>query len=171
MRFLTVKMPAIWRCRMCGECCRHMVGRKFGMAILPSEKNRLEILAKRRGINVQFAPLTKSGFRVTLYQFTREICPFLDRKTNRCKIYKWRPLACKMYPLHPYGIGECKAVNMLQKRGYRIIFPSTLKASAYQYIREVVPLLREAQYRFNLALGKWEPNKPFVFRSTYGSVR
>jgi Fe-S-cluster containining protein len=148
-----------------------MVGRKFGMAILPAEKTRLEILARRRGLNAHFAPLAKSAWHVTLYQFADAVCPFLDRKTNKCTIYRWRPLACKMYPLHPYGVCDCKALSILQKRGYRIMWPPSVKANAHRFIREVIPLIRGAEMWFNLALGKWELNRPFTFRSTYGSVK
>jgi Fe-S-cluster containining protein len=148
-----------------------MVGRRFGMAILPAEKTRLQILARRRGLNAQFAPLTKSAWHVTLYQFANRVCPFLDRKTSRCTIYRWRPLACKMYPLHPYGVSDCKALSQLQKRGYKIVYSPHLKVYAHRYIREVIPLIQGAEMRFNLALGRWEPNRPFTFKSTYGSVK
>lgn len=28
-------------------------------------------------------------------------CAFLDRDTNRCRIYEWRPEACRKYPTVP----------------------------------------------------------------------
>jgi len=38
------------------------------------------------------------------------LCPFLDTKTNKCRIYKWRPAICREYPLTPEdvkAIPEC----------------------------------------------------------------
>ena len=170
MRLLTLNVPAYWKCLRCGECCRNLVGRRFGMAITPQEKQRLEILARRRGINVHFAPLTWNGYKITLYQFTQKICPFLDQNTNRCKIYPWRPLACKMYPLHPYGVSDCTALDRLQRRGFKVIFPPQLQNAAIKYLQTVVPLIRGAVKRYSLSFG-WEPNQPFMFKSTYGSLK
>ena len=167
MKLLTLQFPAYWKCIQCGECCRHLVGRKFGMAITPQEKTRLEILAKRRGINVHFAPLTWNGYHITLYQFVDKICPFLDRKTNRCKIYPWRPLACRMYPLHPLGVSDCTALDHLQRRGFKIIFPPHLQQAAIQYQQTIMPLIRGALKRYNLNHG-WELNVPFKVNPYYG---
>jgi len=162
-----MKQIALWRCLRCGECCRHLVGRKFGLALLPEEARRLKVLASRRGVSLDLRPLTWNGFKVTLYQFAKPVCPFLSR--DGCSIYRWRPLACRMYPLHPYGISDCKFIDQMQRRGFRIVFPPQLRSAADRYFRVVTPLIRQASLRYNLNTG-WEPNKPFTFNSTYGSI-
>jgi len=170
MKFtVTRSMPAMWKCIQCGECCKHLVGRRFGMAITPAEKTRLETLARRRGITVNFQPLTWNGYKVTLYQFATSICPFLDKNTNRCRIYEWRPLACKAYPLHPLGVSDCTALDQLQRRGFRVTFPPHLYVAAKKYLVSVMPLIRGAVKRYNLNRG-WELNVPFQlkYRPTFG---
>jgi len=164
-----MKLPALWRCIQCGECCRHLVGQKFGMAVTPEEKRRLETLARRRGVNVHFMPLTWNGFKVTLYQFADKVCPFL--RNNRCSIYQWRPLACRMYPVHPYGVSECTMLNRLQRRGFQIIFPPQVDAAGRQYAVTVIPLIRDAVKRYNLNRG-WESPYPLHFKTrlTYGRI-
>ncbi|MCD6528760.1 YkgJ family cysteine cluster protein [Candidatus Bathyarchaeota archaeon] len=158
-----MRQIALWRCIRCGECCRHMVGKKFGMALLPEEAKRLKVLASRRGVSLHLKPLTWNGFKVTLYQFAEPVCPFLTR--NGCSIYRWRPLACKMYPLHPYGVSDCTFMDRMQRRGFHVIFPPQLEAAGKRYIRLVVPRIKEATYRYNLNRG-WESNTCFTFKPT-----
>ena len=149
---------ALWHCIRCGECCKNMVGRKFGAAITPQEKQRLEILASRRCIRPHFAPLTSNGFGVTLWQFVDEICPFLDKKTNQCMVYQWRPLLCKMYPLHAQGVGRCSSLSSMQRRGFRVVWPPGMLNSGKEYVATVLRSIKGASKRYNLALGKWERN-------------
>ena len=163
-----MKLIAYWRCLKCGECCRHLTGRRFGLALTPLEKRRLEVLAERRSITLDLRPLTWNGYRITLYQFAQQTCPFLD-KDNRCTIYRWRPLVCRMYPLHPYGVSDCTCLDRLQRRGFQVLFPPHLEAAGREYILKVTPQLKMAVERYSLNRG-WEPNLPFTFRSTYGSI-
>jgi len=164
-----MNLPALWRCLQCGECCRHLVGQKFGMAVTPKEKRRLEILGGRRGVNPHLLPLTWNGYKVTLYQFADKVCPFL--KNNRCSIYEWRPLACRMYPVHPYGVSECTMLNRLQRRGFQVLFPPQVEAAGKKYAATVIPLIRTALKRYDLNRG-WEDPYPlhFKYRLTYGRV-
>jgi len=164
-----MRMVAMWRCIQCGECCRHLVGQKFGMAITPREKQRLEILARRRGVNIHILPLTWAG-KVTLYQFADKVCPFLDRN-NRCTIYPYRPLVCRMYPVHPYGVSDCTMLDRLQRRGFQIVFPPDVEAAGKKYAATIIPLIRSAVKRYSLNRG-WETPYPLRFkhRLTYGRV-
>lgn len=163
-----MRQIALWRCLRCGECCRHIVGQRFGLALLPQEAERLRALASRRSLTLDLKPLTWNGYRVTLYQFAQKACPFLTRN-NRCSIYRLRPLACRIYPLHPYGISDCTYIDRMQRRGFQIAFPLQLRSTANLYLREVTPLIKGAVLRYNLNRG-WEPNTRFAFNSTYGSV-
>ncbi|RLI02061.1 hypothetical protein DRO38_04390, partial [Candidatus Bathyarchaeota archaeon] len=110
-------------------------------------------------------------FKVTLYQFADKVCPFLDRNRNRCSIYQWRPLACRMYPVHPYGVSECTMLDRLQRRGFQIIFPPQVEAAGREYSRKIIPLIRTAIKRYDLNHG-WEDPSPlhFKYRLTYGRV-
>lgn len=141
------------------------------MALLPEEKKRLEILGARRGIKPNILPLTWDGFKITLYQFAEKKCPFLGGN-NYCTIYQWRPLVCRMYPLHPYGVSECTYLNRLQLRGFQVVYPPSLEAAAKKYTMLVVPRIKAAVKRYNLNSG-WEPaNRPlhFKYRLTYGRI-
>jgi len=160
-----MRMVALWRCLRCSECCRHMVGRRFGLALLPEEAERFRVLASQRGVSLDLRPLTWNGYRVTLYQFAESVCPFLTR--DGCSIYGWRPLACRMYPLHPYGVSDCTFIDRMQRRGFQVVFPPQIENAANTYLRTVIPRIKEASHRYNLNHG-WEPNKPFTFKSTYG---
>ena len=161
-------MFAWFRCEECGECCKHLVGKRFGGAIMPAEKERLELLASRRCVSTHFMPLTRVGNKVTTWQFADEVCPFLEN--NRCKIYEWRPLLCRMYPLHPFGIGECTALKHLTKRRFHVLYPPQMKLAGQEYVRKVMPLIKRAFIRYNLALGKWEFNMPYQVRSNLLNV-
>jgi Fe-S-cluster containining protein len=161
-------MFALFRCLECGECCRHLVGKRFGAALTPQEKQRLEILASRRCVNARFEPLTTNGYVVTTWQFADEVCPFLEE--NRCKIYEWRPLLCKMYPLHPFGIGQCTMVEQAGKRGFQVVYPPQMQQAGREYVRKLVPLVKAGLKRYNLALGKWELNLPYQIKNPYVNV-
>jgi hypothetical protein len=45
-----------------------------------------------------------------------------------------------------------------------VIYPPTLKNAGETYIRLVLPFIRNAVKRYNLALGCWEWNRPFQVR-------
>jgi len=147
-----------------------LVGQKFGMALLPEEKKRLEILGERRGVKPHILPLTWNGFKVTLYQFADEKCPFLA-KDGTCSIYRWRPLACRMYPLHPYGVADCTMLDRLQRRGFQVVFPPQLEVAAKKFAVLVIPRIKNAVKRYNLNRG-WEDTYPlhFKYRLTYGRI-
>ena len=109
----------------CSQCCElreYYPSKKFGkvgVLILPEEKNRIESLAKEKGIKISILPRigiskekSSEPSEILAYQMmgiekNGNTCPFLDTKTeNRsphggfpCKIYEERPLACKAYPV------------------------------------------------------------------------
>ena len=109
----------------CSQCCElreYYPSKKFGkvgVLILPEEKNRIESLAKEKGIEISILPRigisnekSSEPSEILAYQMmgiekNGNMCPFLDTKgENRsphggfpCKIYEERPLACKAYPV------------------------------------------------------------------------
>ncbi|MCJ7423575.1 YkgJ family cysteine cluster protein [Candidatus Bathyarchaeota archaeon] len=151
------KFSKYWRCLSCGECCKNLVGKKFGAAVTGREKQRLEILASRRAVNMHLVPLASNGFSVTLWQFAESVCPFLDKATNQCKIYEWRPALCRAFPLMPSGLGECESLRQDSNR-YKIMWPPGQLAHGKAYFTTVLPLLRSARKVYNLNLGRWEAN-------------
>lgn len=113
----------------CSDCCIYReyypeksYG-KIGVLILPSEKERIEELAKSLGRTITILPRIGVGSeyrdeekvgpkRVIAYQLMGmkkdgDLCPFLDVDSEersphggyRCMIYKDRPLACRAYPV------------------------------------------------------------------------
>ena len=109
----------------CSQCCEQreyyptkQFG-KVGVLILPEEKNRIEDLAKEKGVEVSILPRigisneeSSEPTKILAYQMmgiekNGNTCPFLDTKSEKksphggfpCKIYENRPLACKAYPV------------------------------------------------------------------------
>ena len=110
---------------------------------------------------MHFLPLASNGFAVTLWQFADEVCPFLDKTTNFCKIYEWRPALCRAFPLMPSGLGECESLRKDAGR-YKIMWPPGQLAHGTEYFTTVLPLMRSAHKVYNLNLGRWEKNPNHV---------
>ena len=109
----------------CSQCCTEreyypsIEFGKIGVLILPEERERIEGLAARMGIDIRILPrvgVSREGERgpekVLAYQLmgtedNGNTCPFLDtggaaRSPHgglACRIYRQRPLACAAYPL------------------------------------------------------------------------
>jgi len=149
------KLVALWKCLRCAECCSTLLGRRFGMPIFPEEKTRLETLARKNAKTIQILPLTKDWLgRTTLYQVVEKKCPFLER-FNGCEVYPHRPLLCRAFPLHSRGVGTCKAVEDLVRRGFDVQYPAYLKEAGTILAATMEPKLKLAYKRYNLNHG-WE---------------
>ena len=147
----------IFRCRECGECCKVLFGKRFGAAILPEEKVRLETIAKRIGVTVDFYPLTKDlGGNVTTYQFTDKRCPFLNVH-DKCMIYNWRPLLCKAYPCMPYGVGFCHSIERQYAR-INVRFTPEQAKLGNEYLLTVGAAIKQAMFLYNVNKHRWEYN-------------
>lgn len=156
-----------FRCLKCGECCRHLVGRRFGMVLTPNEYRRLNGLARRHGIKFEAVPLVAGAIGARLYQMTNETCPFLDRARNRCRIYPYRPLVCQMFPLHPAGLMSCTALNRLTRFGLGVKFPPEMERAAKEYLLTVHPVIKGADLVYSLDHG-WRPKNWFTFKPRAG---
>ena len=107
----------------CSDCCIYRdyyptkeFG-KIGVLLLPEEKQRMENLAKQKGISVKILPRLAIGDsepeKIIAYQMMGKVdgdlCPFLDMEKESphggyaCSIYKERPLACAAYPVIDAG--------------------------------------------------------------------
>ncbi len=109
----------------CSQCCverdyypTKQFG-KVGVLILPEEKDNIESLAKKLGLEITILPRigisnqhSDKPTKIIAYQMMGKetngnTCPFLDTETQNhsphggfpCKIYQNRPLACKAYPV------------------------------------------------------------------------
>jgi len=147
-----------FKCLKCGRCCRAVVGRNFGAALTGEEKNRLLALAERHGVELEIKPLATNGMWVTVWQMATNPCPFL--KNNECMIYPYRPLFCKMFPLHPYGVSECTFLDRYGKMGDLIAYPQEMQKAALDYYQKITLPLRSATKRYNLNTGRWESPNP-----------
>ncbi len=109
----------------CSQCCierEYFPSKeygKIGVLILPEEKDKIEQMAKHKGITVSIIPRIgisnykddKPNETIAYQMMGREkngnTCPFLDTESDErtehgghlCKIYQNRPLACVAYPL------------------------------------------------------------------------
>lgn len=117
----------------CSDCCIYReyypnksYG-KVGVLILPSEKERIEKLAKKMGKDVTILPRIGVGSeykngkkirpeKIIAYQLMGiqddgNLCPFLDVDSDKrsphggykCMTYENRPLACRAYPVIEFG--------------------------------------------------------------------
>ena len=121
----------------CSKCCierEYYPTKKFGkvgVLILPSEKKQIEYLAEKKGIKITIlprigvsekpdAPDTILAYQMMGKDTNGNTCPFLDVDSDKrsphggyvCKIYDFRPLACRAYPViesTPLGLdSKCK---------------------------------------------------------------
>ncbi len=121
----------------CSKCCierEYYPTKKFGkvgVLILPSEKKQIEYLAEKKGIKITIlprigvsekpdAPDTILAYQMMGKDTNGNTCPFLDMDSDKrsphggyvCKIYDFRPLACRAYPViesTPLGLdSKCK---------------------------------------------------------------
>ncbi len=109
----------------CSQCCierEYYPSKQFGkvgVLILPEEKESIEHLAKKNGLEITILPRIGISYgksdkptKILAYQMMGKeengnTCPFLDTDTKLrsphggflCKIYQDRPLACKAYPM------------------------------------------------------------------------
>lgn len=108
----------------CSKCCierEYYPTTKFGkvgVLILPDEKQKIESLAKKHGLEATILPrigISNTFDRpeqIIAYQLMGKesngnTCPFLDIESDKrsphggykCKIYQDRPVACQAYPL------------------------------------------------------------------------
>ena len=77
------------RCSHCGICCE-----KTGMMLSNADVERLEKVGYNRQ---KFIRYDKHGF--ARLRNCHGFCVFYDVVKCRCKIYKHRPLGCRIYPI------------------------------------------------------------------------
>jgi Fe-S-cluster containining protein len=149
-------MKVEFHCLKCGECCKHLVGDRFGMPVTPEEHQKLAFFARRHGIDLQVKTLVPGVIGSRMYQMTQERCPFLDA-TNRCRAYHIRPLVCRMFPLHPFAVKNCSFLDKVLDKSapvhLQVAFPMEMKLAVIEYMHVIQPVLRESTWVYNLNRG------------------
>lgn len=157
MSFSVPKIQTTYCCTKCGECCRRLFGKRYGAAITNLEKARLEQLSKRFGVSADFYPLTKSFTgQVTTWQFADAKCPFLNLYGS-CIIYGARPLLCRAFPLMPYGVGECRALER-QSHCFEVKYTPAQVFAGQAYMTQVASLIKSAAWIYSINKNRWELN-------------
>ena len=77
------------RCSCCGKCCE-----ETEMLLSKADAKRLKELGYELK---EFAFCDKKGF--TRLKNREGCCVFFDSKERKCKIYKNRPLGCRIFPV------------------------------------------------------------------------
>lgn len=106
-----------FKCLRCGYCCSHLLTEtvlgKLGLFLFPSE---LHFFPKDK-IRPLYGAGSKGKSRprpevVYAYQLETERCPWLDRNTNQCQIYKRRPQICRAFPFNgTVADFKCRAIS------------------------------------------------------------
>ncbi|ASJ00170.1 YkgJ family cysteine cluster protein [Thermococcus gorgonarius] len=81
----------------CGKCCRELE-----IPLRDEDIERIEELGYNAWEFVDYEKLFYRGDKFLGYGLKKrpfdDSCVFLDPETKRCRIYKHRPLACRLYP-------------------------------------------------------------------------
>jgi len=93
-----------WHCLRCGECCIKTTHPtpfgKIGIFLMPEETKLFpDILVKPLyavGIKGRARPRPQAIFA---YQMIYDTCPHYNASDHSCKIYTYRPLICREFPI------------------------------------------------------------------------
>jgi Fe-S-cluster containining protein len=77
------------RCSHCGKCCE-----ETEMLLSEADARRLEQNGYRRRY---FTSVDRQGF--CRLKNSNGYCVFYDRAKQRCKVYRYRPQGCRVYPV------------------------------------------------------------------------
>jgi len=102
-------------CLSCGLCCI-----ETEMILLPSD---IESIRKLGYLIKEFAIFKDGYFRL---RNVNGHCYFYDPVSGRCRIYRYRPLGCRIYPIiYVEGLGpavdsECPLASTLTQREWKV---------------------------------------------------
>ncbi|MFO8017126.1 MAG: YkgJ family cysteine cluster protein [Promethearchaeia archaeon] len=77
-------------CNNCGKCCMNL----DAIMLLPSDLSQLKKID-----NSFKEKIEKVDGIFYLLPDEEQTCPYFNKKTKKCGIYKWRPKTCRAYPL------------------------------------------------------------------------
>jgi len=112
-----------WQCTRCGECCIQTVNKipfgKAGVWLMPEERKLFPqpIVKPLYGLGVKGNARPRPQVTYA-YQMIGTPCPHWNGTEKTCRIYEYRPLICRMYPLSSSISGiimhrECPALDKL----------------------------------------------------------
>jgi len=77
------------RCTRCGICCKQTQ--------MPLSKKDIKLLQKAGHNPKQFIRINKQGY--AQLQNKQGYCIFYDTQNHTCKVYRQRPMGCRLYPI------------------------------------------------------------------------
>ena len=96
------------RCSYCGKCCEKTI-----MELSSEDIQRL----KETGYRLEEFAVLDGG--VTMLRNVDGWCYFYNRAKKKCRIYRKRPLGCRLYPV-VYLVNEGAIIDELCPMGYTI---------------------------------------------------
>lgn len=87
-----------FECQGCGRCCGGEPGEIW---VTPAERAKIAAELGMDEASFRKECLTRIDGRCSIREKENYDCLFLDGETKRCKIYKVRPLQCRMFPFWP----------------------------------------------------------------------
>ena len=84
-----------FECQGCGRCCGGEPGEIW---VTPAERAKIAAELGMDEITLRKECLRRVDGRLGIKEKENYDCYFLDGGTKRCKIYKVRPLQCRMFP-------------------------------------------------------------------------
>ena len=155
-------------CIKCGSCCRHLrLGDKeVGLTLFPEEIH----LFPKSTIRPHLGKGVNEPTTIFTYQHTENICVHL--KENLCKVYEYRPLMCRSFPIKvgPKGLTfspGCKGFLEIVKN-------SKMRSRDMEEIQSALEIAErlykfhsdlkdnEKKWRYNLINEKWIPYGTFL---------
>jgi len=93
----------IFRCKRCGECCRH-----YTIKLTKADIKKIE-----KRYNKEYF-LSYDHIKNYLVLKSNNGCVFLKQKKNKyfCGIYDIRPKICRKYPFFKKNIESCKPITI-----------------------------------------------------------
>lgn len=87
-----------FQCRECGACCGGQPGTVW---VTPDERARIaaELVVSPAEFRQKY--LFRTEGKCSLNECENYDCIFLERNSKRCRIYKVRPLQCRLFPFWP----------------------------------------------------------------------
>lgn len=122
-------MDDIFKCKMCGNCCRNIRGRtertslpplpsfvfkavplslmtiglqEWEISTLRERAEQFSVDLKIKADSILWDQNTETPI-ATQWNLDHDDCPFLSTE-NKCRIYDKRPLICQAYPLEAFGL-------------------------------------------------------------------
>jgi len=93
-----------WECNRCGLCCVKTLHDtplgKAGVFIMPEERKLFPYILVKPYLGVGVKGRTRPRpSTIFAYQMIGQPCPHYDEKERICRIYEYRPLTCKCFPI------------------------------------------------------------------------